>query len=220
MSRIRDEILLKSDETDGKYWAVSRGGETRLDLRFSDDARTSLQYHSMQKIEFFKEGAESGEDLIVIDITGVSRFEIFGEGLLAVYDGLNRQAARFVAAAASSDDQADPNGVFISSIEEFTAEELEEQKASEEGLERDPEIDDTDDINAFFESLSEEESGDFVEQAYQEAREAGYPFIDEKSREGDQARWDVVAEKVREHLASQTSPGPENPEEEDPTFSG
>lgn len=186
MSRIRDEILQTSEISEGKYWATSRSGESRLDLRFSSGARVSVQYHSIQKFEFFPEFSETGEDLMVIDITGVSRFEIFGTGLSVIYEALNRSSVRFIAMATDHEDSTNQDGVRVSVIREFTAEELQEAKIEAHGQE----TSENDAIEAFLNSLSDEEAGEFTAEAYREAEERG------EGIETNIEKWNAVASKV------------------------
>lgn len=198
MSRIREAILQNSGESEGKYWAVSKGGETRLDVRFSSGARTSLQYHSIQKINFYKEGSDEGDDLLALDLTGVSLFEIIGKNLLQVYEALNRQSARYVAASTSETDREDENGVIIRTIREFTADEMMVQGAEPSEVQENDQAA----IEAFMDALSEEEIGSLVDEAYRIARENLDSLIDEKSEEGERARWEAVASLVRKRLHS------------------
>lgn len=193
MSRIRDEILQTSGESEGKYWSVSRGGETRLDIRFSAGVRTSVQYHSIQKLEIFEKGYDDAEDILVLDLTGVSRFEIIGNNLLPIYEALNRQSARFIAAATNEEDREDENGVLVRIIREFSAEEMMEEKSQHS----DESVGDQKAIEDFMDELSEEEAGEMVNEAYRLARESGDTLIDEQSEPGERARWEAVAKLVR-----------------------
>ena len=95
MSRIKDEILRHSEDAEGKYFAVTRSGETRLDLRLNNGDRLSLPYSYMQGIQLTCQ-AESGDELLSLTIPNAYYIEVLGEGLAILYEALNRLSLRFL----------------------------------------------------------------------------------------------------------------------------